>query len=1067
MLKHPALTEGRIAQTLPRIQNLIHNDPQPITVAAWHIHGEPVSAVEALKQTYEPFAVGQPWGAMWNTTWFRFTGTIPTEWKGREVIARIKLSFKFGEGFTMEGLVWQDGAPTLAINVNRTEVPLAKKAKGGESFEFFLEAAANPRATEHGGAQLLAADPHGAPLFTLDQADIVFVDREAHDFYHDFKVAHGTMTALRVLQPQISGWAPPYTPSEGVTGLATDPRRGQLMYALNESVNLFNEYDRATIAPARKALKEVLGRRNGDTTHKLSAVGHAHIDTAWLWPLRETIRKCARTFSTALAYMEEYPDYVFACSQPQQYAWMKKYYPTIFEGIKKAVKRGQWEPIGSMWIEADCNLSSGESLVRQILHGKNFFLDEFGYETADVWIPDVFGYSASMPQIMQKSGVKYFVTQKISWSQFNKFPHQTFLWEGIDSTRIFTHFPPADTYNGEFTPKQLAYNVHNFKENDRATRSLYVYGFGDGGGGPTKDMLEVAKRVADLEGLPKVKLERVAEFFPKAEKDAKDLPVWVGELYLEMHRGTYTTQAANKRGNRKSEFLLRDAEFFDVLGAGIPKLVRGDLKACSTAQAVYDVSASDERTPASYLNRAWKLLLLNQFHDIIPGSSINWVYKDSARDYATIGQLGGAIIDSVKDPVVAAIDTSAFKQPVVVFNTASHAREAVVSLPDGSPVFVSVPACGYAVTEARQERPVASFATPVEVFDRDKIIALDNGLLRVTFNRNDGLIRNIRDHRADREVLSGHRGNIFQLHRDYPTNWDAWEIDIPYREQCEELTALESIEIVEKTELRASVRIVRKFGKSSITQTITLRAGSPRIDFHTTVEWHEDHKFLKVAFPVDILSPRATYEIQYGNTERPTHFNTSWDLARFEVCGQKWADLSEGDYGVALLNDCKYGYDIFGNVMRLSLLRAPTSPDPVADRGHHEFTYSLLPHRGDFREGQVIQQAYALNIPLRVVPTDAHPGALPAKQSFFSTDRPGVLVEAIKKAEKENAIIVRLYEANGTRGTTTLTTTLPVKEAYTADLMERTLKKIECKDGKTVLQVLPFEIVTLKFYLKD
>ena len=1063
MHKHPRITETRIAHTLPRIHQLIHNESKPVSIAAYHVLGEPIPAEKALKQNYTPFAVGESWGAMWNTTWFRFTGTIPTEWKGREVIARVKLGFQYGEGFTVEGLVWQDGKPARAINVNRTDVPLVKKAKGGETFEFYIEAAANPRAAEHSGSTLLAPDPQGAPLFKLDQADMVFVNREAHDFYHDFKVAYETMVAQRVLPSKLHGWAPPFAPSEGILDLATDPRRGQLMYALNNAVNLFDENNPATIAPASEALKEVLGKHNGDTVHQLSAVGHAHIDTAWLWPLRETIRKCARTFSTALAYMEEYPDYVFVCSQPQQYAWMKEYYPTIFEGIKKAVKRGQWEPIGSMWIEADCNLSSGESLVRQILHGKNFFLEEFGYETKDVWIPDVFGYSASMPQIMQKTGVKYFVTQKISWSQFNKFPHQTFLWEGIDGSRIFTHFPPADTYNAEFSPQQLVYNVNNFKENDRATRSLYVYGFGDGGGGPTKEMLETAKRVANLEGLPKVKLERLSDFLPKAEADAKDLPVWVGELYLEMHRGTYTTQAHNKRGNRKGEFLLRDAEFFDVVGTN-PTLERGELKPCVNERAVYDVS-SGEQTTAAYLNRAWKLLLLNQFHDIIPGSSINWVYKDSARDYVTINELGDAIIDSVRDPLVAAIDTSAFKQPVVVFNTASHAREAVVSLPDGSPVFVSVPACGYAVAETKLDRPVASFATPVEVFDRDKIIAIDNGLLRVTFNRTDGLVRGIRDHRADREVLSGHRGNVFQLHRDNPNLWDAWDVDIFYKEQCEELTALESIEVVENTELRASIRTVRKFGKSAITQTITMRAGSPRIDFHTEVDWHEDHKLLKVAFPVDVLSPRATYEIQYGNTERPTHFNTSWDLARFEVCGQKWADLSEGDYGVALLNDCKYGYDIFGNVLRLSLLRAPTSPDPVADRGRHEFTYSLLPHRGDFRAGQVIPQAYALNIPLKVVPTDSHTGTLPASQSFFQVDRPGIVVEAVKKAEKEDAVVVRLYEAHGTRGTFTLSTTLSVKEAFTADLMEHTLGKIDFEGGKTVLQVLPFEIVTLKLHL--
>ncbi|MDD5261834.1 MAG: alpha-mannosidase [Methylacidiphilales bacterium] len=1060
MHKHPNLTEGRIAQTLGRIQGLIHSKPAPISIAAYHVHGEPIPATEALAKKYTPFAVGQPWGAMWNTTWFRFSGTIPRQWKGREVAAQIKLGFKGGEGFTVEGLVWQNGVPTRAINVNRTDVPLTNPARGAEAFEFYIEAAANPRAAMHLVADLCGPDPHGQPLFVLEQAEIVFVNREAFDFYYDFKVACETMSALSVANPSPDEWR-----SAGIPGLATDPRRGQLMYALNTAVNLFDESDPATIAPARKALREVLNKHNGDTTHQISAIGHAHIDTAWLWPLRETIRKCARTFSTALAYMEEYPDYVFGCSQPQQYAWMKEYYPAIFEGVKKAVKRGQWEPTGSMWIEADCNLSSGESLVRQILHGKNFFLDEFGYETRDVWIPDVFGYAAALPQIMHKAGVDSFVTQKISWNQFNKFPHHTFWWEGIDGTRIFTHFPPADNYNCNFSPKQLIYNVQNFKENDRATRSLYLYGHGDGGGGPTKEMLEIAKRVGDLEGLPKVKLERVAEFMPKAKKDAKDLPVWIGELYFELHRATYTTQARNKRGNRKSEFLLRDAEFFDtVLGAAHIK--RSALKPHTGERAVYDVIAKDKHTPAAYLDRAWKLVLLNQFHDIIPGSSINWVYQDSARDYATIRALGSAVIDAAQGSLAAAINTSAFKRPVVIFNTTSHALNSVVSLPDGSPVFASVPACGYTVIEGHQKHPVSTPAVPVKASQQGKTIILDNGLLRVVFNSSDGLIRSILDHRANREVLSGQRGNVFQLHRDHPNFWDAWDVDLFYRETCEDITALESITLEEETDLRACVRVVRKFGESSITQKITLCAGSPRIDFHTEIDWHENHKFLKVAFPVNVRSPRATYEIQFGHTERPTHYNTSWDMARFEVCAQKWADLSEGDYGVALLNDCKYGHDIFGNVMRLSLLRAPTAPDPVADRGHHEFTYSLLPHPGDFRAGKVVQEAYALNIPLRVVPVDPHTGTLPDTQSFFQVDREGVVIEAVKKAEKENAIIVRLYEAYGTRGAVNLKTSLPFTEAFASDLMERTLRKVAFKNGKVTLQLEPFEIVTLKFPIK-
>ena len=832
------------------------------------------------------------------------------------------------------------------------------------------------------------------------------------------------------------------------------------MYSLNTAANLFDDSDPSTVAPAREALREVLNKHNGDTAHQVSAIGHAHIDTAWLWPLRETIRKCARTFATALAYMEEYPDYVFGCSQAQQYAWMKEYYPTIYAGIKKAVARGQWEPTGSMWIEADCNLSSGESLIRQILHGKNFFLEEFGYETRDVWIPDVFGYAAAMPQMMRKAGVKYFLTQKISWNQFNKFPHHTFLWEGIDGTRIFTHFPPADGYNARFVPEELVYNVRNFRENDRATRSLFVYGHGDGGGGPTREMLETAKRVRDFEGLPRVTLEKVSDFFPKAEADARDLPVWVGELYLELHRGTYTTQAKNKRGNRKGEFLLRDAEFFDVISGCSP--AEEELPAVGD-RAVYDVSGKGGRHTAAYLDRAWKLLLLNQFHDIIPGSSINWVYRDSDRDYATIQKLGSAVLVSGRERLMAAIDTSGYKQPIAVFNTCSHARDEVVTLPDGSPAHVQVPPLGYAVIEGGAPRPAAPLANPVEAVKTDAGIEMDNGILRVVFDGR-GLITSLYDHRVRREVIAaGECANVFHLHRDLPNNWDAWDVDINYRETCEEIAGLKSLEIVENTSLQAAVGIVREFRKSRISQKITLRAGSPRIDFHTEVDWREDHKFLKVAFPVSVRSARATYEIQYGHLDRPTHANTSWDMAQFEVCAQKWADLSEGDYGVALLNDCKYGYDILGHVLRLSLLRAPSMPDPEADRGHHEFTYSLLPHQGDFRAGEVIQQAYALNNPLQIAPANTHPGTRPSSQSFFQADRPGVVIEAIKRAEKENAVIVRFYEAHGTRGPVTLRTSLPFKQAFTADLMERTLEPVALHDGEVALTVEPFEIVTLKF----
>jgi alpha-mannosidase len=1040
MLKHPVQTEARIRLALERIEALIHFPKVPVEIGIWNVRGEPVVAEKALQAKYKPFQVGENWGPLWDTSWFRFRGQVPKSWKGREVVALVRLTNVGREGFTAEGMIYQNGKPVRAINANRRDVKIAAPAKGGEHFEFFIEGAANGGTNEAGVAQgLNLPDYDGAPRYRLEQAELACFNRDVFDFYYDFKVAVEAMEALP----------------------ADSQRRGELRYALNNAVNLFDSENTGTITKARLALKEVLGKRNGDTVHHLSAVGHAHIDTAWLWPLRETIRKCARTFSTALDYMDTYPEYVFACSQAQQYAWMKAYYPEIWDRIKKAVKRGQWEPVGSMWIETDCNLVSGESLVRQILQGKRFFQEELGYETRDVWIPDVFGYAASLPQIMRKAKIDYFLTQKISWSQFNKFPHQTFLWEGIDGTSIFTHFPPADDYNADTGPKDLLKNIRNFKEHDRASRSLLLYGWGDGGGGPSIDMLEKARRVHDFDGLPKLVQEKALSFFKKATEDARDLPVWVGELYLELHRGTYTTQAKNKLGNRKSEFLLRDAEFFDALTF---ILVRNRTqKVADPARAIYDVTglgSTNSQTYRAALERAWKLVLLNQFHDIIPGSSINWVYQDSARDYETVRLLGESVRDSALATLGAQIDTSAFNAPVLISNTLSFARREIVELPGGSLTAVEVLACGYVVVE--NNAPSSIEPTSAVTAQQSKTgITLENGLLRIKINSKGHLV-SVYDLQARREALGG-PANVLHLHEDIPNLWDAWDVDIFHKEKYRTLDNIEELTLVESGPLRATVKIVRVFGKSRLEQHVILRSGSARIDFPTEVDWQENQKLLKVAFPVAIRAMNATYEIQYGQLERPTHTNTSWDLARFEVCAQKWADLSEPGYGVALLNDCKYGYNVHGNTLGMSLLRAPTSPDPLADRGQHRFTYSLLPHAGGLREGRVIEEAYALNVPLLVGQVEGHAGNLPPSSSFFELDRAGVVIEAIKVAENGKAIIVRLYEAVGGRGPIALRTSLPVRKAWSTDLLENEIESLPLKDGIIALEFKPFEIATIKF----
>jgi alpha-mannosidase len=1065
MLKHPDLTRRRIesfiANTLrPQLwhsqvplQAAVYRPPQ--SDATRDYRAMRIAPQEAARYEYTPVEPGYVWGPIWSDAWFRLIGTIPAEWQGQRVVARIATG--------AESIVWDGDDPLQGIDDHHGEIVLYDRVEGGESVTLHVQATGmNPNVSVHGRPQVPAPTP-----FTYRHASLAIYDEELWAFYYDVNIAYGVMCE----QPTDS------------------PRYGQLLAALNDVVNiydpdLYSPNNPATLEAASDRLSEVYARPAAPSAHRISAIGHAHIDTAWLWPLERTQYKCLHTFATAVRFMDQYPEYRFACSQAAQYEWVKNLAPKLYERIKEKIRAGQWEVTGSMWVEADCNLSGGESLIRQILHGKRYFQDEFGIETRDLWLPDVFGYAASLPQILKKARIDTFLTQKISWNQINKFPHHTFLWQGIDGTRLFTHFPPADTYNAAMTPKELAYSVRNFKDHDRATRSLYVYGYGDGGGGPTVEMLENAARLRDVEGMPTVTLEKAADFFKKAEAEAQNLPLWVGELYLELHRGTYTTQAANKHGNRKAEFALRDAEFLSVISP--------------QGLAAY---------PLAQLDRAWKTTLLNQFHDIIPGSSIQEVYRDSAQDYAEVAHVTGEIIAAGLDALADGMNTRGMKRPVLVVSNLGHyANEAVELLlraderpvaavgpegdvmpvqintrPDGThaALFVAknAPLHGYAVWDLNATTVAPDIEEPITVTPT----SLENDVLRVEFDAATGLITRIYDKDSAREVLldtyevdtAGNRGallpahcaNQFQLLHDDPLFWDAWDVDLYAYEKIRVLTQLDGVEVVERGPVRGALRFTRTLpgGRSRITQTVRLTLGSARIDFVTEVDWHESATLLKAAFPVAINSARATYEIQYGHVERPTHYNTSWDLARFEVCAHKWADLSEGDYGVALLNDCKYGHDINGNVMRLTLLRSPKAPDPEADMGRHVFTYALLPHGGDLREGEVVENAYALNAPpIARALTGNKPGRMPLEQSFFEVDNAAVFIEAIKRAEQEEAIIVRLYEAHNTRGTVTLTTTLPVKKAWLCDLLETNLMEIPLSAGEILLPIQPFEIVTVK-----
>lgn len=1049
MLHHRNLTEQHIFTILTHyLSPLIYPETVPLSIAVHHVGGEPIPYSSAVARSFQRVSEGALWGAPWDTSWFRFGGSIPASWIGYPYSALIDLGHeKPAEGFTCEGLVWFEGTPRGAVNVNRQELPLMSLVQPGDEFEFYVEAAANPMAAMSHGNALLAPDYQGTSLFVLRKAVLARLDPSAYGLYQDTLLLYELMTTLPL----------------------GSQRRASILAGLNLAMNAVQIAAMPLPEIHSRYLAPLLAMKNSGTTHTVSALGHAHIDIAWLWPLRETIRKCARTFSSVLELMDSFPTFQFACSQAQQYAWMKQHYPSIFERIKQAITRGQWQPVGSQWVECDCNIPGGESLIRQLLHGKRFFREEFGIETCDMWLPDAFGYSAALPQVMIKAGISLFMSTKISWNQFNEFPFHSFLWEGLDGSRIFSHFPPAQSYEGKLLPQELITAAERFKEKDRASKSLYLFGYSDGGGGPTHQQLHWLQRLADLEGVPPVIVESVNSFCTAAAHDIEHPPVWVGELYFELHRGTYTTQAKVKRNNRLSEVLLHEIEFLSSLAAAVGVADVLDLPVSQPPCAVYETPAyyPAERysTVRGALDRAWKLVLLNQFHDIIPGSSIHWVYQDADRDYQVVKALlqeARAVIEARLLPQVC---TTNYVHPLFVMNSLGHPRAEIVNLDNDSSVYVTAPGLGCSITELHRQinrLPPEVQWHPVSVIIDGQECIVDNGLVRLRLDA-AAMITSIYDLRVDRELISKDaQANSLYLYHDFPNRWDAWDIDIGYQELAELLGTIESVSIIHSSPLMTIVRIRRVFSHSQIEQDLIVRAGTARIDFRTKVEWREKHKLLRVQFPVALRAMQASYSIQFGHIERPTHYNTSWDLARFEVCAHKWVDLSEPNYGVALLSDCKYGFSVHENIIGMSLLRSPTAPDPLADEGMHEFTYALFPHQEDLTRGKVIEEAYNFNYPLRYQIVESHTGSLSDSFSLGSIDRAGIVVEAIKMAEDGDGVIIRLYESFGCRGKFLLRLTAPVVRVWLCDMLERVLEVVTFVNNAFEYAIKPFEILTFK-----
>ena len=954
----------------------------------------------------------------------------------------LRLVFAFRE---VEGMLRIDGAARAGIDGNHTWTTLPSAGR----HELLLEFTSVPWSYRN---------PAGLKEFSqFDGAELILVNRTVEAAWCDLRFLHDAETS------------------------ETNDRRRRLLHAALEeallAIDLTAPRDQfvSDLTAMRKRLADRLAEIGTEAeAGRLCLTGHSHIDTAWLWPIRETIRKCGRTFSTAARLMEQFPDYIFSCSQPQLYAYTKRHFPELYREIRKWVRRGRWETTGAMWVEADCNTTSGEALVRQMLYGIEFFRKEFGTRPRCLWLPDVFGYSGALPQILQRCGLPHFFTCKLHWQSRNRFPNHLFRWRGIDGSTVLAHVPllPGG-YNSNTEPHDLRQSWGNFLQKDRYDEVLVPFGYGDGGGGATTLMLEFADRAKDYPGLPKCRQDGAEAYLAQADRSAAELPVWDGELYLETHRGTYTTHGATKKANRLNELRYREAEIFGAIAARF-----------------------GQKVPVDDLLEGWQTILLHQFHDILPGSSIGEVYVETLADHDRITAVGEKIIDRSLKAIAAQVTPAGRGRNVCVFNSLGWGRSDVAEtvLPDRGPdvrfvdengnevpgqvvdrqdgkarvVFAPehVPAAGYAtfVVKTGRDRRRRTGSTPDGL--RVSADRLENRYYALELDV-DGAITRLLDKRCDREVVAtGQVLNDLQLFQDGPEGEAAWNVHNTFEKRRYPFDGKTTIRVIERGPVRAAIRVTRRHRRTVIEQDIMLYDRLPRIDFVTRADWRARQTMLKAAFPVDVLSTLATFEIQYGALERATHRNTSWEQEKFEVCAQRWVDLSEAGYGVSLLNDCKYGHDVKDNCLRITLLRGPESPDPTADLGHHAFTYSLLPHLGDWRDAETVRRAMELNVPMRVLPRRGRDGRLPPSHSFLTVDGEGVVFEALKRAEDGRGWILRVYESHGGRGPITVRCSDPLKSVIECNLVEEDERKIRTRRGGFTFTIKPYEIKTFRIITK-
>ena len=999
----------------------------------------------AIDGQWKDYVMGTAWNQVDAHRWFRTTITIPESMDGKHVEFLITTG-REGEwdATNPQMIFYLDGQLIQGIDVNHREVTISGKAKAGDSYEIAVLAYSG----------MVEGD-------LVIHTYLIAVDDRVQKLYYDLLIPLQSAYVLKKADEE------------------NYRRVLQSMAPALDALDLRDAYSEkfySSIEKAEQILKEAFYSEERECP-TVSAIGHTHIDIAWLWTVEQTREKVLRSFSTVLRLMEQYPDYKFMSSQPILYQFVKEQEPEMYEKIKERIREGRWEVDGAMWLEADCNLTGGESLVRQIIKGHRFFLEEFGKESKSLWLPDVFGYSAALPQILKKSGIPYFMTTKIAWNQYDQLPNDTFIWKGIDGSEVFAFMPTTTdydkdqglnisfsdtrnttTYTGIVNPNMALGTFKRFQNRDLTEDTLMLFGFGDGGGGPTKEMLESAERLKyGIPGIPKIRQEFEQDYFDRTyEKihDLPDMPTWDGELYFEYHRGTLTSMARNKRSNRKNEILYEQIETASCM-AGIEK---------------------DEQLQ-NVLDKGWDILLINQFHDIVPGSSIKPVYEQTDKEYHEIEEAGKEELNRVVSAAVGRLSME--KEGVVVMNTQGYERDDLVVLDDGTEIPRLVDEDGRNVpaqkTADGRYLLYVSHIPPLgykKLYETEELLeestgkewdyTFENPFIKVCFNEKME-ITSLYEKEAEKELIQeGRCGNVLRTYEDRPMQWDNWDIDVFYQRKPYEADWYSPARVIENGEVRMVVEFECGFLDSTVTQQVCLYHQIPRIDFRTKADWKTHHVILKTHFPVDVNTTRASYEIQFGNVERETTNNYSWDTAKFEACGHKWADLSENSSGISLLNDCKYGYGIKKGDMSLTLIKSGTYPNEDADIGEHEFTYSIYPHAGRWQEAKTVEMAYNLNVPMLAKRTGRQEGCGGEYESCLKCSQESCFVEVIKKAEDGNGVIVRMYENKNNRVRAQIQTAYPIAHVYECNLLEENEEELTA--GKNCFETVfkPYEIKTFR-----